>query len=580
MTQSIFGGLELLAIGNSGTDQRHPSSVVAESELTTRDPHSGRSPELQALLDEARAKQSRAAADASSPSGAIAAEPELNHPAAADEAGATDEATVTDETGVTGEANLTDRAGVTGEANVTDQAGVTDGAPAGEEPPTRAAANEAAAVVVVPDDHAAEETTPNSARSTVALDRFPARSYPVMVARAAIEAAAAADTARRLPEQSHAGELDSAGHPAELAVSVPTELVATEFFPTESVATRPHPAELDPSAPPPRSRRRALAIAGAAAAAVVAIVAIGVSNGTAQSPTAGQLDSPIGLAVVVSTGLNGSTTQVTVTAPMTTVGGRLVAVVTAADGAVRHLPVLAVLTATGVRPTGSSGRPATPTELTSRTIQQASRSVIATGRTTELQVLATSTVASGRTVVASGTKPAAPITSGTAGPTDANGNTATVVPGITRLTGWILLPTSKVVGTIPRATALSGGRVSSASSPAGGGNAAGNAAEHSAAPVHSTSKGVPAATEPAPSITSSSRSAGPTSAGTTADSTTTAESTSAASTTDATTSTASAPETAATTPTTDTSTADTTTSTATTCTPAGAVGVVLPVPCP
>ncbi|MDQ2737211.1 MAG: hypothetical protein M3Y35_00990, partial [Actinomycetota bacterium] len=220
--------------------------------MTTRDSQSGRSPELQALLDEARAKQSRAAADASSPSDAVGAEPELNHPAAADQAGVSDE---------TDEANVTDETGVTDEV-LADKAGVADGAPAGEEPPTRATASEAAAIVVVPDDHAAEQTTPTSARSTMALDRSPARSYPVMVARAAIEAAATADTPRRPPEESHAGEAgeaDSAGwHPAGPA----TELVPTEFFPTESVAARPHPAELDPSAPPPRSRRRALAIAG------------------------------------------------------------------------------------------------------------------------------------------------------------------------------------------------------------------------------------------------------------------------------------------------------------------------------
>lgn len=195
---------------------------------------------------------------------------------------------------------------------------------------------------------------------------------------------------------------------------------------------------------PPKGRpgqRRTLVLAGGVAAAVVAIVAISLGNRGGTGPAADAAPVPNRVVMVESTGANAEPTVTTVTAQVTTVNGAVVALVPDGNGQVRQLTVVTATPPAGRRtsPTTpaprSSGRPGAAgvaTPATSPTSGPATAPATAAPATTGPATTATATTAPATT---------APATTATAtpGPVPANpgDDVATVVTGLTTLTGWV-----------------------------------------------------------------------------------------------------------------------------------------------
>jgi len=340
--------------------------------MTSKQPDGRRSPELQALLNEAARRDA-----------------EL-------EAGGSDPAAMWFPGGMGNESGAGDGSPVAAEDTVTVQ-----DAPADHPAPDDSTASDHGGVGVGPDASARIEpaigqppvqpVAPRISSGTASSD------YPVLVARAALQAA------------DRLGEIH------------------------QPAAARPL-----------RDRRRAFVLAGGVAAAVVAIVAVTVHG----APGTASNDAPVdrtGTAVVRSTGSDGKPSQPTVTAPMSTVGGQLVALVTNTDGSVSRLPVQTVLPRTSAAGNGITTR-ASANALTTKdtTKRLAPVSVLGTARTkseggTTTVPSTTSLVEPQETAgsaVRTGSSDAAPTPTS---PSD--DETATVIPGVTKLTGWIPVPT-------------------------------------------------------------------------------------------------------------------------------------------
>lgn len=312
-------------------------------------------------------------------------------------------------------------------------------------------------------------------------DFLPARSPELQALIDEIAAEAAREKALR------AGSAGSAGSAGTPAAPVPADDVtakaADDFVPPAAGAVpgttvpvaeaaaaaspadaAPAPAAVAPvqdqqdaialSVAAPQRPRRAMALAGGVAAAVVAIVAITVGNRLAAVPSS-SVDQklPVGYAVVGSVGSDGRSTAVTVTAPMTTVGGKLVALVAGADGTTRQAPVLTVLSSTpATSPPADSG---TSPSGTSATTPSAPSS--GAGNSAALNSAAGNSGAGART--AGSTSPDRTGRPGSPGPVPAAGDTATVVTGTSRLTGWAPVPTTigPPPGTRPAGNPTQGG---------------------------------------------------------------------------------------------------------------------------
>lgn len=190
---------------------------------------------------------------------------------------------------------------------------------------------------------------------------------------------------------------------------------------------------------PPTARprqRRTLVLAGGAAAAVVAIFAIvSLGNRGGLGPAADSTPAPDRVAMVQSTGADGAPTVMTVTAPVSTVNGAVVALVPDADGRLRQL---AVVTET---PPAAATRTATTTAAPQSGSRPAGGGAATTSAAPTTPSASTSPAAS--TTPTPTTRPATPtVTPTTARPAPADpGDVATVVTGLTKLTGWVPLTT-------------------------------------------------------------------------------------------------------------------------------------------
>lgn len=194
--------------------------------------------------------------------------------------------------------------------------------------------------------------------------------------------------------------------------------------------------------PPTRpTQRRALILAGGVAAAVVAIVAIvSIGNRSGSGPATDAGQTPQKVATVQTTGADGRATVATVTAPVSTVNGQLVALVQGADGQVRQLPVVTAAPpavpartsapAARTSPARTSAPVAAPT---ARSSESASGSGPAAATAPANGAPATTT----RSATQQPTTTAPPSTVGvTNAAPDEPGDVATVVTGLTTLTGW------------------------------------------------------------------------------------------------------------------------------------------------
>jgi hypothetical protein len=175
-----------------------------------------------------------------------------------------------------------------------------------------------------------------------------------------------------------------------------------------------------PAAAPHPGRRRhgaALALASGVASAVVAIVAIVVfgdrtGSGPAATPDP---DSARTMVTVESTGANGTPTVTTVTAQVSAVNGRLVALVTDGNGHIQQLAVVAAAV-----PTSSTDGASSPTSDSPR---------VSSRPATEASASADPPPTSSGLGYAPAPVPADP------------GDVATVVTGLTTLTGWVPVST-------------------------------------------------------------------------------------------------------------------------------------------
>lgn len=177
-----------------------------------------------------------------------------------------------------------------------------------------------------------------------------------------------------------------------------------------------------------RNKRRALVLAGGVAAAVVAIVAITIGSGPGGSDATARPDES---AVVRSVGPDGQATAITVTAPTTTIGGRPVVVVPGANGGTQQLPVLALVTTAA----GSTTVVSTTTRTSTSGPTAARIQVAATSNSTSNADGPPST--DPETDTDTGSSDSSELVPA-AGPT----NTATVVTGLSPLSGWVLLTTA------------------------------------------------------------------------------------------------------------------------------------------
>ena len=188
-------------------------------------------------------------------------------------------------------------------------------------------------------------------------------------------------------------------------------------------------------------QRRTLVLAGGVAAAVVAIVAIvSLGNRGGSDPAAGVAPEPEKVAMVQSTGADGKPTMTTVTAPVSTVNGRAVALVPDADGQIRQLTVV---TATPPAVTARTS-PAAPATSASGPGGQPAGGAAATP--TASPTPSTSPTESASPTVstssASATSTSESPTGTAANPAPADpGDVATVVTGLTKLTGWVPVTT-------------------------------------------------------------------------------------------------------------------------------------------
>ena len=186
-------------------------------------------------------------------------------------------------------------------------------------------------------------------------------------------------------------------------------------------------------------------LAGGVAAAVVAIVAISVGN-RGSTPAAADPHSAAKVAMVQSTGPDGRTTVMTVTAPVSTVNGVVVALVADADGNLRSLPVVTATPPATPEPTGSSSG-APPRSTANRTPDStgsanaagnaAGTGNVTVGSTPRVAVDGTSTSTTERPTPTTSVSPA-PVQSEAV---PAPGDVATVVTGLTTLTGWVPITT-------------------------------------------------------------------------------------------------------------------------------------------
>lgn len=183
-------------------------------------------------------------------------------------------------------------------------------------------------------------------------------------------------------------------------------------------------------------QRRTLVLAGGVAAAVVAIVAVvSLGNRGGSGPAADAAPIPQRVVMVESTGVNAQPTVTTVTAQVSTVNGTVVALVPDATGRVRQLTVVTASPAAAAAPTStpattaprSNGRPgaaANPSNAGSPGIASGTASPTAT---------------KGPETTAPATTEAPTNTAGQA-PADPD-DVATVVTGLTTLTGWVPVTT-------------------------------------------------------------------------------------------------------------------------------------------
>ncbi len=185
-------------------------------------------------------------------------------------------------------------------------------------------------------------------------------------------------------------------------------------------------------------QRRTLVLAGGAAAAVVAIFAIvSLGNHSGSGPAAGSDPTPDKVAMVQSTGLDGEPTVTTVTAPVSTVNGRAVALVPDANGLIRPLMVITVT------PPAAATRSSSP----ATTAPRSSGRPAGAGAGTSSAVATTPKAAPAPSPTPTPTPSSAPTTrpvpSTTANPAPAGpgDDVATVVTGLTTLTGWVPITT-------------------------------------------------------------------------------------------------------------------------------------------
>ncbi len=231
--------------------------------------------------------------------------------------------------------------------------------------------------------------------------------------------------------------------PAGRPSTYPQE-VARAAFATSGAGAASTPL---PPAARRRQQRRAVVLAGGVAAAVVAIVAITVGERSVTSPADGSATPPSKIAIVQSVDTSGRTMQLTVTAPVTTIAGALVALVQGADGSTTSLPVVAPRPTAGTtRPTGT----ATPTPTSADIEVGATSNSTSAGRTNSGSVTAPTTAPPPSAPVTTAPPTTAPVTTaplttapvttrsaGTASRAGAGGDpTATVITGLTTLTGW------------------------------------------------------------------------------------------------------------------------------------------------
>jgi hypothetical protein len=190
-------------------------------------------------------------------------------------------------------------------------------------------------------------------------------------------------------------------------------------------------------------QRRTLVLAGGVGAAVVAIVAVvSLGNRSGSGPAANAAPTPERVVTVQSTGANSQPTLSTVTAQVSTVDGTVVALVPDADGRIRQLTVVTAhppaaatnsaspspsATRSGDRPAGAPAVPASPSVTPSSAGTNAPATSAPATRTSATSTSATTAPAT--------TAPAVPA------PADPDDEVATVVTGLTTLTGWVPVTT-------------------------------------------------------------------------------------------------------------------------------------------
>lgn len=221
--------------------------------------------------------------------------------------------------------------------------------------------------------------------------------------------------------------------------------VAQQAPDPDPAITTGRPATSLPVTVRPR-QRRTLVLAGGVAAAVVAIVAVvSLGNRGGSGPAADAAPIPERIVMVESTGVDAEPTVTTVTAQVSTVNGTVVALVPDATGRVRQLTVVTATPPAGAAPRTS---PTTAAPRSSSTAGAAAASAnaaspgAASGAASPTATNGPGTTAPVTTPPAT-TEPAItdqPTNTAGQAPADPD-DVATVVTGLTTLTGWVPVTT-------------------------------------------------------------------------------------------------------------------------------------------
>lgn len=208
--------------------------------------------------------------------------------------------------------------------------------------------------------------------------------------------------------------------------------------PASTQSTTSSERKVSTALPPPTDRarqRRPVVVAGGIAAAVVAVVAIvSIGNRSGSNPAADATPNPARVVTVQSIGADGRTAMTTVTAPVSTVNGAVVALVPDANGRIQRLTVV---TATPPAPATASSTPRSTAASPRSTVRQVggATGTSSSGTPAQLPATASNTRSSATTSAAATPTP-------TAGPAPADpGDVATVITGLTTLTGWVPVTT-------------------------------------------------------------------------------------------------------------------------------------------